>query len=1166
MKHFSMVWVFLVAGLAAKTQPVSAENTFAVVVGVANYENERINLSYANRDAVVFAEYLQSAAGGRISQDNIRLLTDTNATTAAVYNALAWVQKKTELARIQDEKAKCLVYFYFSGHGDVETMTRDNLGFLLTFNSPPNNYMYNAVRLEDLNRYANTLSVDLNANVVIITDACRSGKLAGSKNKGSSLVGKELAIARSREVRIASCEPEELSMEDERWGNGRGVFSWYLINGLKGMADINKDNSVTLDEVKQFVASNISTDPVLKELKHRQTPVLKGEGTFKLAAVHPETRDLALVSSPAVPQPVPLPDLFWQQLNNSPVDTSDIFSVLVKGNKDSIVYQFIHRLNDYPGSAMAGKREDLIRLLQTNKEQFAAFIEKWIEWLHTKAQTVINQYLEGDEAELEKRRYYNNGRGYQSYADMLGVALLLADKADPLHKILSVNHLYLSGVALRLQMPAVDAVAQRQLLEKALAFQLQAQTLDDNTAYVQNELGILYKEKDDLNNAVKYFTRAGELAPSWSLPKANLCGTYAQLKKWELARENGEEAERLQPGSHTTQTNMGVLHERMGNLLYAEENYRQAIAINGRHYFPFERLGNIYYRTTQYALADSFFYEADLRKKGFHFRKSGFFTEPWDIVATPAMKIICPFDTSVFLKDDIMAFLYVGKIYQSEGNHAMAEHFYKKIIALDPRNPLVFHYMGNMFYDQGNWERGELHFLFATDYYLSDEKFNQYADSLVRGKKYPYNHTCFEDAFRKSYYGKIEDYYFLALGYERNGQYEKAEQWYKKIISLNPSFIGPYIKFCDMLEKQERFADGEKLWQSYAAYDKSQSDWELNNYYRRIIGHYPENGDWYYRLGLLLYEKAQEPRFGNYLDTIIYFPRQNKEVFIGPEERKMLGATLDLDANDGQPDFISLGNINENIQSVNLPGVNITVNPAMRTLTPARDAVYYLSMADSLLADEPLRADIQFKLGNLFVWRGSPTQAFPHYSKATALDPANASIRLNLVDVCKAIYKHRAGLVQLSRLYDSAQINFSKRLLYSEWLVHAGEFAKAQKLIAEAQQIYPYTVPACYDLSGRLHLLSEQTTKAINAYKQYLLSYPNDAGTSYTLARLYASAGNKSESWKWLQTAIKNGFNYGYILNFDPVWNAYRNTAAWAGLFKQTTIKAYRNQLIEVIQ
>jgi hypothetical protein len=91
MKHYLTSFAFLLLAKLLMSQGaapvIKPENTYAIVIGIANYENDRINLNYANKDAEVFARYLLSSAGGAVPEDNIRLLIDTNATTAAIYNA-----------------------------------------------------------------------------------------------------------------------------------------------------------------------------------------------------------------------------------------------------------------------------------------------------------------------------------------------------------------------------------------------------------------------------------------------------------------------------------------------------------------------------------------------------------------------------------------------------------------------------------------------------------------------------------------------------------------------------------------------------------------------------------------------------------------------------------------------------------------------------------------------------------------------------------------------------------------------------------------------------------------------------------------------------------------------------------------------------------------------
>jgi hypothetical protein len=59
---------------------------------------------------------------------------------------------------------------------------------------------------------------------------------------------------------------------------------------------------------------------------------------------------------------------------------------------------------------------------------------------------------------------------------------------------------------------------------------------------------------------------------------------------------------------------------------------------------------------------------------------------------------------------------------------------------------------------------------------------------------------------------------------------------------------------------------------TYAVADKEQSERELNAFYRRVIGKFPDNGDWNYRLGLLLYSRAESRSRAPYFDSIVYFP------------------------------------------------------------------------------------------------------------------------------------------------------------------------------------------------------------------------------------------------------------------------------------------------------
>ncbi len=1138
---------------------IESGNTYAVIVGISNYENENINLNFANRDATVFADFLRSKAGGLVPAENIRLLTDTNATTAAIYNSLNWLRDQCELSKIQNEGKPCQVYFYFSGHGDVETDTKANLGFLIAFNTPPNNYINNAVRIEDLNNYAHTLSVDLNANVIIITDACHSGKLAGSDNKGTFLVGRELSAAKEKEIRIASCLPDELSNEDERWGGGRGVFSWYLINGLQGLADKNKDNIVTLNEIKTYVESSIAADPILKAGKLKQSPVLEGNRQFRLAEVDIENlnsieRSLVLTASAQAPG-----EYFFSKIKNNEILESLHYDSLNALPRAKIAEAFIRQVSNADPSIDPKKINQLRKNIASDTTALKLFNADLAEVLHTKGQQVINLYLEGDAAELERRRYYNSSiSGYDIYPKLYSLAIKLTEPDNPLSRILMLNQLYFTGINARLKMPLVSGAEQSKLLDKALAAQTAALNIENNAAYIQNELGILYYFKKDLTQAEKYYTNATMLAPDWSVPWANLSGLYADLKKKEQALAAGQTAERLQPGLQLASANLGYAYEVSGNLLFAEEYYRQAIDINSRHYFPFERLGFVYMNTTQYALADSFFYEADLRKRGYHFKETGLLPVPFDRVASPIVPFQCNVDSLHLDKTDIMAFFTWGVQEYKTGAYDNAQRILKKVIALDRKNPLVYHYMGKLFYDQKKWEEAELMFKLAVVYYRDEGSFKAYCDSIVKARVYAYSHDCYELFFRTSYYKGIEDEYFLGTLYESWAHYEEAETHFRNIIRYGPAEIGGYLKYWMMLEKLGRFTEAESVIRSYSPYNSERTHRELNNFYRRAINKFPENPDWHYRLGLLLYERAAAPSMSIYLDTIIWFPKQNKEIFIDTSSYPKIGYDLNWDVNvTGTAKLISKPDILENEAVAVVPGTLESFILAGPIYTPRKDAILYLTIADSMITDTDTKAAINFKIGNVFVRSGSKKQAFPYFSRSVELSPGNASARLNLVDVSEAIYKNRAGLEQLDYLYAHKQINFPKRMLYAKYNIYAARFDSAKKILDEANLIYPYELAATYDLMGRLYLLSDQTAKAILTYGHYLSLRPNNSFTQYTLAKLYARSGFRSEAWDHLEYAMKNGFNYMYILNTDPDWSDFRKDTKWKTLLQKYPPRKY---------
>ncbi|HUS00462.1 MAG TPA: caspase family protein, partial [Chitinophagaceae bacterium] len=416
MKFFLTSLLYLAVNISLFSQPRTTGNmpaaakgkVYALVIGISKYLQKDIpELQFADRDAQVFADFLRSKAGGMLPEENIQLLINEKATSSAIYDAIYWLKTTC--------KKDDLVFFYFSGHGDVENLTMYKNGFLICYDTPPNNYVNLSLSVDYLNDIANTLSAETMANIVLITDACHSGKLAGSKHKGNLLVGKQLRAVKdaekNKEIRIASCDADQLSNEMEDWGGGRGVFSYYLINGLKGLADKEKDGIITLDEIKKYLDNSLAKDPVLKRENIKQTPVLNGKETFVLAKVD-QSEMRAAEQEVAAGITVQMNKVADNSINtDAPANPRDYLLYLLKRQNleeltkilkldnmmaEEIPFAIINKLRDsIKDEQQLTRVKEMERSLRESKDGLKRFNSRLAVAFDEKGQEVIDQYLSG---------------------------------------------------------------------------------------------------------------------------------------------------------------------------------------------------------------------------------------------------------------------------------------------------------------------------------------------------------------------------------------------------------------------------------------------------------------------------------------------------------------------------------------------------------------------------------------------------------------------------------------------------------------------------------------------------------------------------------------------------------------------------------------------------
>ena len=245
----------------------------AIVFGISDYKDEDItDLNYAHKDAIAFIDFLKGDQGGNIPAEQWHLHYDSTATTAQLAHSLDWLY--------EESGAGDLAVIYFSGHSDVETKFRTQGGYLLTHDSPSEVYAAGAFSMTVLNQYIEAMSNN-DVKVVMISDACHSGSLAGTENGGREAATASLAQRYYSEIKIMSCQPEELSIEGPQWGGGRGVFSYYLIEGLAGNADNNEDAEINVLEIGRYLQDKVPPDIA----PMRQTPNTSGDLNEVLATL-----------------------------------------------------------------------------------------------------------------------------------------------------------------------------------------------------------------------------------------------------------------------------------------------------------------------------------------------------------------------------------------------------------------------------------------------------------------------------------------------------------------------------------------------------------------------------------------------------------------------------------------------------------------------------------------------------------------------------------------------------------------------------------------------------------------------------------------------------------------------------------------------------------------
>lgn len=229
------------------SQKTLRPRVFAVVVGISDYQGTELDLNYSDRDAQLFYNHLKSAMPMEVAAGKTVLLLNERATLSNINAALSDV--------FRTSSANDFIIFYFSGHGSV--------GEFVPYNHSV------GLKHADLKNYFKNTAAKFR---LVVADACFSGSI-GTANETS--VSSTQDLYDSRLAVIMSSKPNQTSLE--MGSLEQGVFSYYLIRGMQGLADLNQDKYVTAGELFMYTKNKVSS-----HTSNEQIPVIYGVNLNKI--------------------------------------------------------------------------------------------------------------------------------------------------------------------------------------------------------------------------------------------------------------------------------------------------------------------------------------------------------------------------------------------------------------------------------------------------------------------------------------------------------------------------------------------------------------------------------------------------------------------------------------------------------------------------------------------------------------------------------------------------------------------------------------------------------------------------------------------------------------------------------------------------------------------
>jgi len=228
------------------TQKLHHED-WALVIGIEDYSGLP-RVDYAKNDALLAKKYFNKLLG--VPEENIITLINKDATKTKIEGYL----RQYLPGHVSSDTT---LYVYYAGHGAPEVSKGEP--YLIPYDGDTRFLEQSAYNLKVFYDDLNKLKLQ---RVFIFVDSCFSGVAARSSEM--LVKGARLALSHVQNPSIASEKVISLSATNEAqvsnmYGQRRhGLFTYYLLDGLRGAASTEKDRSVSVKGLYAYVLDNVS--------------------------------------------------------------------------------------------------------------------------------------------------------------------------------------------------------------------------------------------------------------------------------------------------------------------------------------------------------------------------------------------------------------------------------------------------------------------------------------------------------------------------------------------------------------------------------------------------------------------------------------------------------------------------------------------------------------------------------------------------------------------------------------------------------------------------------------------------------------------------------------------------------------------------------------------